>query len=77
MAERFGLGYAPDGDALGRYLNQRGDDPELAAEAGLLSERDTVATATGPQPPPLPYPHAGRSRRGFGRRALGDAMPKI
>jgi DNA primase len=38
IAERFGLGFAPDGDALCRYLNQRGVDPPLAAEAGLLSE---------------------------------------
>src|SRR5215203_5482782 len=41
IAERFGLGFAPDGDALGRYLNQRDVDPSLAAEAGLLSERES------------------------------------
>src|SRR3954453_11044480 len=34
IAERFSLGFAPDGDALGRYLNQRGVDPAIAAEAG-------------------------------------------
>jgi DNA primase len=77
IAERFGLGYAPDGDALGRYLNQRGDDPELAAEAGLLSERDGGGYRDRFRNRLL-FPIRTREGRvvGFGGRALGDAMPK-
>ena len=77
IAERFGLGYAPDGDALGRYLNQRGDDPELAAEAGLLSERDNGGYRDRFRNRLL-FPIRTREGRvvGFGGRALGDAMPK-
>jgi DNA primase len=77
IAERFGLGYAPDGDALGRYLNQRGDDPELAAEGGLLSERDGGGYRDRFRNRLL-FPIRTREGRvvGFGGRALGDAMPK-
>ena len=77
IAERFGLGYAPDGDALGRYLNQRGDDPELAAEAGLLSERDNGGYRDRFRNRLL-FPIRTREGRvvGFGGRALGDAIPK-
>src|SRR5215203_5132390 len=77
IAERFGLGYAPDGDALGRYLNQRGVDRELAAEAGLLSERDNGGYRDRFRNRLL-FPIRTREGRvvGFGGRALGDAMPK-
>src|SRR5688500_10819662 len=40
IAERFALGFAPDGDPLGRYLHERAVDPTLAQDAGLLVERD-------------------------------------
>jgi DNA primase len=77
IAERFGLGYAPDGDALGRYLNQCGVDRELAAEAGLLSERDGGGYRDRFRNRLL-FPIRTREGRvvGFGGRALGDAMPK-
>jgi DNA primase len=77
IAERFGLGFAPDGDALGRYLNQRGVDPALAAEAGLLSERDNGGYRDRFRNRLL-FPIRTREGRvvGFGGRALGDAMPK-
>jgi DNA primase len=77
IAERFGLGFAPDGDALGRYLNQRGADPALAAEAGLLSERDGGGYRDRFRNRLL-FPIRTREGRvvGFGGRALGDAMPK-
>jgi len=76
-AERFGLGFAPDGDALGRYLHQRGADPALAAEAGLLSERESGAYRDRFRNRLL-FPIRTREGRvvGFGGRALGDAMPK-
>jgi DNA primase len=77
IAERFGLGFAPDGDALGRYLNQRGIDPALAAEAGLLSERESGGYRDRFRNRLL-FPIRTREGRvvGFGGRALGDAMPK-
>jgi DNA primase len=77
IAERFGLGFAPDGDALGRYLNQRGVDPALAAEAGLLSERESGGYRDRFRNRLL-FPIRTREGRvvGFGGRALGDAMPK-
>jgi DNA primase len=77
IAERFGLGFAPDGDALGRYLNQRGADPALAAEAGLLSERDSGGYRDRFRNRLL-FPIRTREGRvvGFGGRATGDVMPK-
>src|SRR5215212_9115031 len=77
IAERFGLGYAPDGDALGRYLNQLGAVPALAAEAGLLSEREGGGYRDRFRNRLL-FPIRTREGRvvGFGGRALGDAMPK-
>ena len=77
IAERFGLGFAPDGDALVRYLNQRGADPALAAEAGLLSERESGGYRDRFRNRLL-FPIRTREGRvvGFGGRALGDAMPK-
>jgi DNA primase len=77
IAERFGLGFAPDGDALGRYLNQRGVAPALAAEAGLLSVRESGGYRDRFRNRLL-FPIRTREGRvvGFGGRALGDAMPK-
>jgi DNA primase len=77
IAERFGLGFAPDGDALGRYLNQRGVDPALAVEAGLLSERESGGYRDRFRNRLL-FPIRTREGRvvGFGGRAIGDAMPK-
>ena len=65
------------GDALGRYLNQRGVDPALAAEAGLLSERESGGYRDRFRNRLL-FPIRTREGRvvGFGGRALGDAMPK-
>ena len=64
-------------DALGRYLNQRGVDPALAVEAGLLSERDSGGYRDRFRNRLL-FPIRTREGRvvGFGGRALGDAMPK-
>jgi DNA primase len=77
IVERFGLGFAPDGDALGRYLNQRGVDPALAAEAGLLSERESGGYRDRFRNRLL-FPIRTREGRvvGFGGRGLGDAIPK-
>jgi len=77
IAERFGLGFAPDGDALGRYLNQRDVDPSLAAEAGLLSERESGGYRDRFRNRLL-FPIRTKEGRvvGFGGRALGDAIPK-
>jgi DNA primase len=77
IAERFGLGFAPDGDALGRYLNQCGADPAIAAEAGLLSERESGGYRDRFRNRLL-FPIRTREGRvvGFGGRAIGDAVPK-
>ena len=77
IAERFSLGFAPDGDALGRYLHQREVDPALATEAGLLSERESGGYRDRFRNRLL-FPIRTREGRvvGFGGRALGDAVPK-
>jgi DNA primase len=77
IAERFGLGFAPDGDALARYLGQRGVDAALAVEAGLLIERDSGVFRDRFWNRLL-FPIRSREGRtvGFGGRALGDAIPK-
>ena len=77
IATRFGLGFAPDGDALGRYLAQSGVDPALASEAGLLVEREGGGYKDRFWNRLL-FPIRTREGRtvGFGGRALGDAMPK-
>jgi DNA primase len=77
IAERFGLGFAPDGDALGRYLHERGIDPALAEEAGLLVARDSGGYRDRFYNRLL-FPIKTREGRvvGFGGRALGDAVPK-
>jgi DNA primase len=77
IAERFRLGFAPDGDALARYLNQRGVDPPMAVEAGLLMERESGGYRDRFRNRLL-FPIRTREGRtvGFGGRALGDAIPK-
>jgi DNA primase len=77
IAERFGLGFAPDGDALGKYLSQRNVDRALAAEAGLITERDDGGYRDRFRNRLL-FPIRTREGRvvGFGGRALGDAIPK-
>ncbi len=77
IAERFGLGFAPDGDALVRYLGQRGVDSAMSVEAGLLVERDSGVFRDRFWNRLL-FPIRTREGRtvGFGGRALGDAVPK-
>lgn len=77
IAERFGLGFAPDGEALGRYFHQRGLDPGMAVEAGLLVERESGGYRDRFWNRLL-FPIRTREGRtvGFGGRALGDAVPK-
>lgn len=76
IAERFRLGFAPDGDALARYLTQRGVDAPMAVEAGLLMERESGYRDRFRNR--LLFPIRTREGRtvGFGGRALGDAVPK-
>lgn len=77
IAERFRLGFAPDGDALGRYLQQRDIPQDLALEAGVLNKRDdgSVRDRFWNR---LLFPIRTREGRtvGFGGRALGDHQPK-
>jgi DNA primase len=77
IAERFALGFASQGDPLGRYLRERGIESTLAQEAGLLVERDGGGYRDRFRNRLL-FPirtHEGRTV-GFGGRALGDAIPK-
>jgi DNA primase len=77
VAEQFGLGFAPDGDALYRYLQQRSIDTDMAIEAGVLHRRDDgrVRDRFWNR---LLFPIRTREGRtvGFGGRALGDHQPK-
>ncbi len=78
IVARFGLGYALDQwDALLRYLVQRGIDPDLAHEAGLLQKRDSGGHYDRFRNR-LVFPIRTRDGQvvGFGARALGDAQPK-
>lgn len=77
IAERFGLGFAPDGDALGRYLAGRGVEPAMGVEAGILLEREGGGIRDRFWNRLL-FPIRTREGRtvGFGGRALGDANPK-
>ncbi len=75
---RFQLGFAPDRwDNLHRYFSSRGVDPTVAAEAGLLSTRDSGGYYDKFRNR-LMFPIRNRDGRvvGFGGRALGDAQPK-
>ena len=78
VVARFALGYALDQwDALHRYLAARGVDPALAAEAGLLQQRDGGGYYDRFRHR-LMFPIRTREGRvvGFGGRVLGDAQPK-
>lgn len=78
MTSRFRLGFAPDGwDHLLTYLTKRGVDPALAAEAGLLQQRESGGFYDRFRNRFL-FPIADRDGRvvGFGGRALGDEQPK-
>ena len=78
MTATFGLGFAPDSwDALLRFLEERGVDPVLASEAGLLQTRDSGGYYDRFRNR-LMFPIRNREGRtvGFGARALGDAQPK-
>jgi DNA primase len=78
MVARFGLGFAPDGwDHLHRHLAERGVDPAIAHEAGLLQQRDSGGYYDRFRYRLL-FPIRTREGRvvGFGGRALGDGQPK-
>lgn len=78
IVARFGLGYALDQwDALLRYLTQRGVDPALAHEAGLLQERDSGGYYDRFRGR-LMFPIRTRDGDvvGFGARIVGDGQPK-
>ncbi|MFN8594226.1 MAG: DNA primase [Thermomicrobiales bacterium] len=77
IAERFGLGFAPDGDVLLRYFSQQGVDPKLSIDAGLVVERESGGLRDRFRNRLL-FPIRTREGKtvGFGGRALGDAMPK-
>ena len=78
MVEAFQLGYAPDAwDTLARYLSARGIDPELAVQAGLISERASGGHYDRFRARLL-FPIRDREGAvlGFGGRAMGDEQPK-
>lgn len=77
ISERFGLGYAPEGDPLCRYLQQRGVDLPMAVEAGIAMERENGGYRDRFRNRLL-FPIRTREGRtvGFGGRALGDVQPK-
>ena len=79
VVQQFGLGFALDRwDALHSYLAHRGIDPQLAVEAGLLSERKGGDGYYDRFRNRLMFPIRNRDGRtvGFGARALGDEQPK-
>ena len=76
--ERFGLGYAPNGDrTLRDALKREGFGEDLAVEAGLLARRDDGKIYDRFRHR-LMFPiHDPRGRAvGFGGRALGEARAK-
>ncbi|MDP9363341.1 MAG: DNA primase, partial [Chloroflexota bacterium] len=78
IVARFGLGYALDRwDALLRYFSQRGIDPALAHEAGLLQERDSGGYYDRFRGRFM-FPIRSREGRvvGFGARVVGEGQPK-
>ena len=78
VVARFGLGYALDRwDALHQYLAQRGVNPALAHEAGLLQERDSGGYYDRFRNRLL-FPIRTREGRvvGFGGRIVGEGQPK-
>ena len=78
MVSRFRLGYAIDAwDTLLRFLNSRNIDPEVAAEAGLLSPRDSGGHYDRFRGR-LMFPIRNRDGEvvGFGARIVGEGQPK-
>lgn len=77
-AERFGLGYAPDGwDNLLKFMTGRGVQEDDLAATGLITRRDDGG-AYDRFRSRLIFPIRDREGRviGFGGRAMGDAQPK-
>jgi len=78
MVARFRIGFAPDGwDHLLKFLAGRGVDPAIAAEAGLLQQRENGGWYDRFRNRLL-FSIANREGQvvGFGGRALGDEQPK-
>jgi DNA primase len=78
VAERFGLGFAPDSfEALKSYFTSRDVGEQELIEAGLLSTRDDGRSWDRFRNR-LTFPIRDREGRtvGFGARALGDEKPK-
>ena len=78
MVSRFRLGYAIDAwDTLLRFFNSRNVDPEMAAEAGLLSTRDSGGHYDRFRGR-LMFPIRNRDGEvvGFGARIVGEGQPK-
>ena len=78
VVARFGLGYALDQwDTLHRYLSQRGVDPAVAHEAGLLQLRESGGYYDRFRGR-LMFPIRTREGRvvGFGARIVGEGQPK-
>jgi len=78
MIQRFRLGFAPDAwDSLHRYFVNRGTDPAMVHEAGLLQERETGGYYDRFRNRFI-FPIRDRDGKvvGFGGRGLGDAVPK-
>lgn len=76
MVERFGLGFAPGGNALLRALREGGATVAALLAAGLVAEKDgrTYDRLRGR----LVFPIRDQRGRvvGFSGRALGDTQPK-
>lgn len=78
MVDRFKLGFAPESwDLLLNFMASRNHSPELVAEAGLASSRDSGGFYDRFRNR-LIFPIRDRDGNmvGFGGRALGEAQPK-
>ncbi|MGB3304681.1 MAG: DNA primase [Thermomicrobiales bacterium] len=78
IIEKFGLGFAPESwDSLLNYLASHDIPPELVAEAGLATERESGGYYDRFRNRFM-YPIRDRDGHtvGFGGRAMGDAKPK-
>ena len=76
--ETFRLGWSGDGSRLRPALAERGFDPDLARDAGLLHAAEDGSIRGEMFRNRIIFPIADRRGRivGFGGRALGDAQPK-